>query len=614
MKIVSFFVLLIFIIFNFFNTEYVFASQDVINCDNRFVTLVNPVRGRDLWVNKSVNPLIDQYNLVKHYSFGATWLLQYDVLKDKELLDEIKKFDEAQELGIFLEISQKSAEDARVIYPHSTPWFSPKAVFLSGYSQSDRRKLINKLLKEFKNKFGIYPKSVGAWWIDSYSLNYLKDKYGIRTALIVADQKTTDNYGVWGQWWGLPYYPSRSNILTPASSLKNKLDVVVIQWAQRDPLLAFGEGERYSNYSLQANDYIKQGKDTTYFNELANVYLDCRNNLGQVTVGLETGIESVGNLGEYQNQLESLSKIDNLQFVTMSQFAQKYGQIYPDLAKNLQIQYKDSIWKLNSSSRANEKVNDYIKYSSDIAFGDYFVADTSNFLDRRLEQEVKQVSSKSFDLYIIIILLSGFYLYFKRKILLWFISILFAVASFGTILKSSYQMGWKIYYGPVVPYLDFVKVGIILLSLLIIFILFKKWKNFWLAPLIFGLDPLIQSLRFSFISGKYYAGTVVDTLRFVGITFTPPWQINFISHDLPSYQVSALLRFNIDKIWDNLWLSLIIYPVTYIFSAIFLMYLLPKLPIRIRFNIIIVLILLFIWHINSIIIADPRIVIPNLLK
>src|SRR3989338_9058269 len=269
----------------------VFAQE--IQCDNRHLTLVSSVRSRDLWIDKTADPLKNQYELIRKHNFSSTWLLQYDVLLDKELLYEIRKFNDNQEKGVFLEISQNFVEQSRVIYPHAVPWFSPHAVFLSGYSQSERRNLIDRLFKKFKEEFGFYPKSVGAWWIDTFSLNYMKEKYNIKTAMIVADQKTTDNYGIWGPWWGIPYYPSKANILTPASNLKNKHDVVVIQWAQRDPVLAYGEGAKYSNYSLQANDYIRQGKKTDYFQQLIKTYLDCQNPLGQITVGLETGIESV---------------------------------------------------------------------------------------------------------------------------------------------------------------------------------------------------------------------------------------------------------------------------------------------------------------------------------
>src|SRR4030043_1781326 len=311
----------------FFASTLVHAEK-VYGCNERYLNLVNPVRGRDLWLDKSLKPIDEQYQAINSYGFSASWLLQYDTLIDNELIVEIKKFDNRQELGVFLEVSPSLAQDSRVIYPHAVAWDDPNAIFLSGYSHSERKNLLTGLFEKFKNNFGYYPKSVGAWWIDSYSLEYIVKKYGIKTAMIVADQKTTDDYGVWGQWWGIPYYPTKANILIPASNSKNMQSVVVIQWAMRDLSKAYGEGTSFSNYSLQANDYLDRGLNTNYFISLANRYLDCNLSLGKITVGLETGMESVKFISEYKNQLKALSTMKDLDSTTMSEFAGRFGKVY----------------------------------------------------------------------------------------------------------------------------------------------------------------------------------------------------------------------------------------------------------------------------------------------
>lgn len=589
------------------------AVENRPDCDNRFAVLVNPVRGRNLWIDQTIKPLRKQYELAKTYNVPVTWLLQYDALNDKEILNEIGKFDLSQEKGVFLEVSGFFAQQARVIYPHNTAWFNSQAVFLSGYTQSERQKLIDKLFEKFKLTFGFYPQSVGAWWIDSYSLNYMKEKYGIKSAMIVADQKTTDNYGVWGQWWGVPYYPSKANILTPANSKANKQGVVVIQWAQRDPVLAYGEGPAYSNYSLQANDYKEQGRDTAYFKNLSSIYLDCKNNLGQITVGLETGIESVGYMGEYENQIRTLKNINNLHFVTMSQFAKDLARVFPDFPENFQIQSKDSVWKMTTSERVNEKLKDHTKYSPEISFADYFVADTSNFLDRKLLSESKQKNSPNSNYFLWVGIGLGIISIIRRRFNVWFWSILFAIAAFGLILRSYYLYGWKIYYGPVISYLELAQAGLVLLCFLTFLIIQKRFKNIYLLPLSFGPDPLIESIRFSFISNKFYIGTILDTFRFVGISVSS-FNIKFLNYDLPSYQAAAFLRFNFDKIWDNLYYALIAYPLTHLLIGMALVYLFPKLPSKVRLFAIVIMTLLLFWHINNIIISSPRLVTPDLLK
>ncbi len=586
----------------------VFAEETV--CDNRYVTLVNPVRGRNLWIDKELTPIRKQYELIKKYNFPATWLLQFDVLQDNKLLAEISKFDNKQEKGVFLEISQNYAEQARVIYPHGVSWFNPKAVFLSGYSQSERRRLIDKLFSEFKSKFGFFPKSVGAWWVDSYSLDYMKEKYDIKAVMIVADQKTTDNYGVWGQWWGGPFYPSKENILTPASGVSNKQDTVVIQWAQRDPTLAYGTGPEVSNYSLQANDYIRQGKDIKYFNDLINIYLDCKNPVGQITVGLETGIESVGYINEFENQLKSLATIVNLNKLSMSQFADRFSKVFPLFPKEF---FVGPNWIMKTNFRSNNSLNDRINYQQGIAFKDYFIADKESFLDRNLER-LNRKEQFYFPYYLLIILATGIFFYYKKLLKVWTVTSLFILFSFGLILRSKYSLGWQIFYGPQVSFLMVTQIAVILVSYLTMWLLYKvnyirkRSLLFWFVPLSFGLDFVIQSIRFSHFTNKYYLGFSLDSLRFVGLSLSKPLSLGFVNQDFSSVISSSLLRINFNNIWNNLYLSLLIYPLIHILLAIFLSLIYGKLPIKIRYVAIVFLIILAIFQLVSIFQADPRLV------
>ena len=180
------FILFLLAVFSFVFGGSIFASD--FNCDNRYVTLINPIRGRNLWIDKSITPLQDQYQEINKYNFSASWLLQYDALTDDELIGFINNnFGDNQELGVFLEISPDLARAGRVIYPHGVAWYDPQAVFLSGYFPKDREKMIDVLFVKFEEKFGYFPKSVGAWWVDSYSLEYMKEKYDIQSVLIVAD-------------------------------------------------------------------------------------------------------------------------------------------------------------------------------------------------------------------------------------------------------------------------------------------------------------------------------------------------------------------------------------------------------------------------------------------
>jgi hypothetical protein len=609
-KIISFLVCAVFFLSIFSN--FALANEGHIDCNNRFATIINPVRGRNLWIDKSMRPIEDQYRAVKDNDLSATWLLQSDVLEDKELLKYIKNFGGNQEIGIYLEVSQKLADSAKVIYPYDVAWFKPQAVFLSGYTQSERRLLIDEVFRDFKNEFGYFPRSVGAWWIDSYSLSYLNNRYGINSALIVADQTTTDSYGVWGQWWGVPYYPSKINILNPAKDSLDKENVVIVQWAQRDPLLAYGDGPLFSNYSLQANDYIRQGKDTSYFKEIAAIYLDCNHQIGQITVGLETGIESVGYIREYENQMKYLKEA-KIKSVTMTGFSQEFKETYPEVLKEEQINYKDSIWILSKDKRENQKLNDRIEYTP-VAFKDYFVSDKAEFLDRKLPLKNSQ-SKAPWILIPISILALGAFSFWKNKLQVFLTALLFSIAAFGLLLKSFYLFGWQVFFGPVVIYLYLVQILTILIVYISFLLVFAKakfiQKGLWiLLPISYAFDPVIHALRYSYISGKHYLGFATNSLNFTGITFSNS-KIEFINADLPAYQAAALLRINSAKIYESQIGYFLVLPLLHLLFSISIIFILRKLPFKFRYALMAVLLFLFLIHLITILNADPRVALPS---
>jgi len=612
---VKVFIILFLCVSSFVFVPKVFAEGSA-GCDNRYLTLVNPVRSRSFWGDESLKPIQDQYKLVREKNLAATWLVQYDVLSDQELVSEIKNFDQKQEVGVFLEVSKVFGDDSRVIYPYDAEWYKPRAIFLSGYSQSERRRLIDNLFERFRSEFNYYPKSVGAWWIDSYSLNYLKEKYAIKAAMIVADQRITDNYGVWGQWWGVPYYPSKANVLTPASDLGNKQDVVMVQWAQRDPSLAYGSD---SSFSLQANDYTLLGQNTDYFKKLVNLYLDCANQLGQVTVGLETGMESSRFLPEYENQLEALAQIGNLKGVTMSEFADRYSKVYPTFPKKVTLSYGDSVWELTTGTRSNNKLGDFIQYDQNRSFKDYFLVDKSNFLDRRLVGgSAGKVKDSCLPWFVVASLVLAVFSYRKKILRVWAISLLISVAALGLILRSNDQYGWVVYYGAVVPKLVLVQIAIIVVPFLIVwpldksnrFKIFEKINFTLLFPLSFGLDELLKVSRYSLIENRFYFGFMLDPLRFIGIAFSKPLGFIFVNKDFPAYQAVALLKFDFAKIWDNLAFTFVLYPLVHILVAILLGIFVYRFPVKMRIIIFCLLGVLLALYINGVLQADPRVITP----
>ncbi len=353
-------VLLFFLLISFFNPSLVLAKGE------NFVSIVNPIRGNDFWEMKDQKvetAVLGQAEILKQYNLPVTWLLRFDALDNQDVLKTIK---EVGEKGLFLEVTPSWAVKAQVNYHNSSSWHSAGSAFLTGYEIKEREKLIDAVFEEFKSVFGYFPKSVGAWWIDSYSLSYMQQKYKIISALIVADQYSTDNYQIWGQYFSTPYYPDKKNALHPAQTAQNKIPVVISQWAARDPVQGYGNGVHESTFSVQANDYIDyHNLDINYFKKLIEIYTNQPlNQFGSIVVGLENTYDWSKYKDEYKNQIEYLKNNKNIKVLPLQDFSQWYIQAFPNLSPTHIISTDDSlgsdkkaVWFMNPYYRVGWFVN-----------------------------------------------------------------------------------------------------------------------------------------------------------------------------------------------------------------------------------------------------------------
>ncbi len=331
----------------------------------QIITLVNPIR-ISVYSQKPVDSLKNQYEQVANKKLAASWLLTYDILSFPGIKEVIQTMNIDQDIGIFMEVTENFATNMNITYQKTDSWHRSNSLFLSGYSQVDRIKFIDGVFEKFKLQFGYYPTSVGAWWIDSFSLEYMQKKYGVNANLVVADQLGTDGYTIWGQYWAAPYYPSRNHAAMPAQSIENKLDLVNLQWAPRDPLNGYkSPGElRGSLYSTQ--DYYSIGLEDSYLEGLINLYAGRgKNEFGQITFGLEGDFSPETYLAntQYSKYLDIAKKFaekGNFTIANMQQFSHWYRQKYPNLSQEYIVESEDLlkntknkvIWYQNPNYRA----------------------------------------------------------------------------------------------------------------------------------------------------------------------------------------------------------------------------------------------------------------------
>jgi len=249
----------------------------------RIVNIVNFIRllePRDPKITEDVlyQTVVKQVELMKKYHLGGTFLLQYDALMDSRYQKLLKSLPRGTfEIGAWWEIPQPMVEKAGLKWRGRYPWdWRANIGFSTGYSAKEREKLADVYMTDFKKIFGYYPKSVGSWFIDAHTLNYLYQKYKIVASCNCKDQYGTDGYTLWGGYWNQAYYPSKINSYMPAQNAANQIPVPIFRMLGSDPIRQYDEGlgdKRQGVITLEPV-YPHAGGDSTwvnwYFKEFVN--------------------------------------------------------------------------------------------------------------------------------------------------------------------------------------------------------------------------------------------------------------------------------------------------------------------------------------------------------
>jgi hypothetical protein len=217
-------------------------SPRIVNIIN-FIRLCEP---RIEWITEDVlyETVVEQIKTMKKHRLKGTFLLQYDALIDPRYQKLLKGLPaEMFEIGAWWEIPQPLVEKSGYRWRGRFPWdWHADVGFATGYSPKEREKLTDTYMTDFKRIFGTYPKSVGSWFIDAHTLQYMHDRYGIVASCNCKDQIGTDGYTLWGGYWNQGYYPSKKNAYMPAQNAENQIPVPIFRMLGSDPIHQYDSG------------------------------------------------------------------------------------------------------------------------------------------------------------------------------------------------------------------------------------------------------------------------------------------------------------------------------------------------------------------------------------
>ena len=182
--------------------------------------------------------------LVKQYGFPGTYALKYDALMDSGYQALLKEYlDENDELGVWLEITEPLCRRAGIAFRDTRmeQEYDDRvdSAYSLGYTPDERKRIVDAYMTDFYAVFGKYPANIGAWVLDSVTMGYAREKYGVDAACICRDQIATDGFTLWGGWPNGVYYPSRDNGFLPAQTAAMQMDIPVFRLLGPDLIYNF---------------------------------------------------------------------------------------------------------------------------------------------------------------------------------------------------------------------------------------------------------------------------------------------------------------------------------------------------------------------------------------
>ena len=150
----------------------------------QIINIVNFIRGYDSEPQPPLETwytVKNQIELIDKYNFKATFLIQYDALQMDHFRDLMLSLDpERYEIGVWFEVIKPLAEDCGIEWKCDREWSGHcNCGYAMAYSNEVREKMADLVFEQFKSIFGHYPRVLGAWLYDTYTIRYISDKYGL---------------------------------------------------------------------------------------------------------------------------------------------------------------------------------------------------------------------------------------------------------------------------------------------------------------------------------------------------------------------------------------------------------------------------------------------------
>ena len=380
-------------------------------------------------VDKRLFPATKQrIQMVKELDIENTFLLQYDTLCDSKYIDLFKsEKNDKMEIGLWYEIVKDMTDVVGLPYRSDFQWTWDYHIipgFSMGYTQEERRLLIDEAMRKFKSVFGYYPKTVASWLIDTYTLNYLTEHYNISAIGICRDQMNIDAYTLHGGYFNQAYYPSKNNIFTPAQSREQQVKVPVFRLLGANPITNYDgrkyrtkKNTKYYDVTLEPGWGIREEIVDWFYK---TYYGEEDMGFSYAQIGQENGFNEPHVVPQIRMEIEKALQLEDVKFLKMCDTGEWFKQQYPDTTPvtsvcamkhwddiDVQSVYYDSKYYVANLFRYEQKIflrslflfDEFIedKYMNTVCDIDYAVYENLPMVDTKLWDDGMQLCGMYFD-------------------------------------------------------------------------------------------------------------------------------------------------------------------------------------------------------------------------
>lgn len=245
------------------------------------------------------------------------------------------------------------------------------------FDEKTKMEIVDDCFNLFYEKFGFYPESTGSYFLDAFTINYIKEKYPmVKCAVATCWEEGPKAYHTCNNSWYTfmdggpwnPWIPSKVNSHIPALNANDDSGIVAIPHLSRDLIACFdGNGSNFGTHPqnvLRGMIYYDDNGSIEY-PYLYNL-IDQYRHLGKYNDGYSYNMMFVGpgwlnRLGRWECPYEVLAKSykDGMSYygklkkegkltdMTMAEFADFYRERHPDYTVGECALWKDILYGSN---------------------------------------------------------------------------------------------------------------------------------------------------------------------------------------------------------------------------------------------------------------------------